>query len=156
MKHVMFKYIRSHIFECIVAENCLRLCSLCKERGDLLSGAAMMKWRLRASLGSFLSGAVEYSVLLGLWRFKVMKALHSFDMFGTKLPSDIPSHPRRRSPGTFTGTAMSVIWKLCLSFIHCHVLQLPIWLHCLTCARAGVILKTAWNMNWILMDVLSN
>ena len=26
------KYIRSHIFECIVAENCQRVCSLCKKR----------------------------------------------------------------------------------------------------------------------------
>ena len=28
------KYIRSHIFECIVAENCQRVCSLCKKRGE--------------------------------------------------------------------------------------------------------------------------
>ena len=64
--------------------------------------------------------------------------------------------PEERSPVNCTHSAITVIWKLCLLFIHCHFLQLHVRSHHLSFARSGAILKTAWNMNWTLMDVLSN
>lgn len=66
------KYIRSHIFECIVAENCQRVCSLCKKRGEYtpritysVSVAALIETTFACESRSLLSGVVEYSIRLG-------------------------------------------------------------------------------------------
>lgn len=104
--------------------------------------------------GSFLSSMVWYSVLLGCdpWRWKH----YILSMCLEPVTEWHCITSQKNESWNLYIYCNNCYLKIMLVIIYCHFLQLHIWLHCLSCARASFIWRTAWNMNWTSMDILSN
>jgi hypothetical protein len=131
----------------------VRECTVCVRKvvnihhGKFVQCLGLMWWNKRVHASLEVCAAVWSSTLF-FWDVTLEDESTKFlRHVGNQLPSNMASYPRRRSPRTCTCTV--IIMTLCHSVICklCDILQLHVWLHCLSCARADDIWKTAWNMN---------